>query len=80
MKKNSEKTIYGTYKLAVEKIVRFPPFPCWSLTPVLTSSYKDNGDHTPSFVFDALQSTPREKLTKEEEEAIISVALSMYGG
>jgi hypothetical protein len=25
MKKNSEKTIYGTYKLAVEKIVRFRP-------------------------------------------------------
>jgi hypothetical protein len=79
MKDNSEKTIYGTYRLAVEKIVRFMTFPCRLLTPVLIFC-KDNGDHTPSFVYDALQSMPRDKLTQEEEEAIISVALSMYAG
>ena len=68
--------LYDTYNLAKTRIVS-PSFtsPLWDL-----ALSQENGTATTSFVSQSLQTVASEKMTIEDEEMVMQVALQMYAG
>jgi hypothetical protein len=72
--------LYDTYNLSKKRIVSqvLPSLhPLWTSWP---RPSQDEGTATTSFISEALQTVAPEKMTIEDEEVFMQVAIQMYGG
>ena len=76
LSEESKSLLYDTYNLAKTRIVSsFLHFALWALTLL-----QEEGTATTSFVSESLQTATPEKITIEDEEMFMEVAMQMYGG